>query len=242
MKFLALVAARGGSKRLPGKNIRLLGGRPLINWTIGLADRIGSSADVLVSTDDQEIASVSAAAGAWVPWLRPEHLASDRASSVDVLLHALDYYESVRGRVDGLILLQPTSPFRRLSTVLKGMSKFEERSKPAVVGVSPAATHPALCFRLQNGALAPYHEDSVATRSQDSSPAVEVNGLLYIISPDQLRAEKTFFPKNAVPVVTQDDIEALDIDTQWDWLCAEKALEAGLVPFNDHDEKYRPLI
>lgn len=233
MTFLAFVLARGGSKRLPGKNIRPLGGRPLISWTIELAARIGVSADVLVSTDDRKIADVSAAAGAWVPWLRPEHLASDTASSVDVALHALDYYEAARKPVDGLILLQPTSPFRRLSTVLDGMRKFEANDGTSVIGVSPATTHPALCFKLHDDRLAPYHEGSVATRSQDLPPAFEVNGVLYIVSPDQLRSERTFFPENVAPLVMDDEIEALDIDTQWDWLCAEKALESGLVTFED---------
>jgi N-acylneuraminate cytidylyltransferase len=233
MTFLALVPARGGSKRLPGKNIRPLGGRPLISWTIELAARIGVSADVLVSTDDREIADVSAAAGAWVPWLRPEHLASDTASSVDVALHALDYYEAARKPVDGLILLQPTSPFRRLSTVLDGMRKFEANGGAPVLGVSPATTHPALCFKLRDDRLAPYHEGSVATRSQDLPPAFEVNGVLYIVSPDQLRTERTFFPENVAPLLMDDEIEALDIDTQWDWLCAEKALESGMMTFED---------
>jgi CMP-N,N'-diacetyllegionaminic acid synthase len=93
MKILVLIPARGGSKRLPGKNIRLLGDRPLIVWTIDLAKNIPKICDILVSTDDIAIAEVASKAGALVPWLRPAELATDTATSVDVCLHALDWYE-----------------------------------------------------------------------------------------------------------------------------------------------------
>lgn len=230
MRFLALIAARGGSKRVPRKNVRLLGDKPLIQWTIDLALQIGPSVDVMVSTDDEEIAAVAAAAGAWVPQLRPAHLSDDKATSLDVALHELDFYQAARQPVDGLILLQPTSPFRRLSTVLEGIRLFEESDGSPVVGLCPAATHPAWCFSVKDGAIVRYFGDAdFPTRSQDLPPAFQISGGLYIITPDQLRTERTFFPGNAMPLVTEDEIEALDIDTEWDWLCAEKALDAGLV-------------
>lgn len=230
MRFLALIAARGGSKRVPRKNVRLLGGRPLIQWTIDLALQIGSSADVMVSTDDAEIAAVASAAGAWVPQLRPAHLSDDTATSLDVALHELDFFETARQPVDALILLQPTSPFRRLSTVLEGMRLFEQSGGSPVVGLCPAATHPAWCFNVKDGAIVRYFGDAdFPTRSQDLAPAFQISGGLYIITPDQLRTERTFFPGNAMALVTENEIEALDIDTEWDWLCAEKALDAGLV-------------
>lgn len=230
MRFLALIAARGGSRRVPRKNVRPLGGKPLIQWTIDLAMKIGPSVDVMVSTDDAEIASVATAAGAWVPRLRPAHLSDDTATSLDVALHELDHYQAARQPVDGLILLQPTSPFRQLSTVLEGIRLFEDSGGSPVVGLCPAATHPAWCFAVKDGAIVRYSENSdFPTRSQDLAPAFQISGGLYIIAPNQLREDRTFFPRNAQPLVTEDEIEALDIDTEWDWLCAEKALEAGLV-------------
>ena len=93
MRILALITARGGSKRLPGKNIRSLGGKPLIVWSINIAKDIAEVVDILVSTDDTEIAEIAKNAGALVPWLRPSELATDTASSVDVFLHALKWYE-----------------------------------------------------------------------------------------------------------------------------------------------------
>jgi CMP-N-acetylneuraminic acid synthetase len=112
VKILALIPARGGSKRLPGKNIRILQEKPLIVWSIEVAKGIPEICDILVSTNDLAILSVCKEAGALVPWLRPASLATDEASSIDVAIHALDWYESEKGAIDGVMLLQPTSPFR----------------------------------------------------------------------------------------------------------------------------------
>lgn len=230
MKFLALIPARGGSKRLPGKNIRPLGGRPLIAWTIDLARQLGDSVDVLVSTDDRDIAAVASDCGAPVPWLRPPELATDTATSVDVAVHALDRYEALNGRADGLILLQPTSPFRRISTVRRGMELFSRPDKTAVVGLTAAHTHPNWCFAIEGDMMVPFGGgDGLSRRSQDLAPAYEVSGLLYIIEPDRLRKERSFFPPDSVPLVGTDHIECIDIDTEWDFLCAEKAVESALV-------------
>lgn len=106
MRILALITARGGSKRLPGKNIRVLGGKPLIVWSIDVAKDIAEICDILVLTLTA-IAAVCTEAGALVPWLRPADLATDTASSVVVVLHALDWYEAEKGAVDGILLLQP---------------------------------------------------------------------------------------------------------------------------------------
>ena len=112
MRILTVIAARGGSKRLPGKHIRVLGEKPLIIWSIDVAKDIPEICDILVSTDDTAIASVCTEAGILVPWLRPVELATDTANLVDVVLHALGWYETEKGAVDGILLLQPTSPFR----------------------------------------------------------------------------------------------------------------------------------
>ena len=137
MRILALITARGGSKRLPGKNIRPLGGKPLIVWSIDVAKDSLEICDILVSTDDSAIAAVCEKAGAYVPWLRPAELAIDTASSVDVALHALDWYEAEKGAVDGLLLLQPTSPFRTQATVQRGIELFSQHDYQPVLGVSP---------------------------------------------------------------------------------------------------------
>jgi CMP-N,N'-diacetyllegionaminic acid synthase len=232
MKYLALIPARGGSKRLPGKNLLPLGGKPLIYWTLDVAKQLGSNVDVLVSTDDKEIASAARRHGASVPWMRPAALSSDTSTSLEVALHALDLHEQLNGSIDGLILLQPTSPFRTLASALKGIELFECNRKAAVVAVADAATHPGWCFKIVEGQIIPYLPDALSLRSQDLTPAVEISGALYIIEPSALRKYKTFFPPGTIPLRMTSPVESLDIDTEIDWLYAEKIVEAGLVKYD----------
>jgi len=222
MRILALIPARGGSKRLPGKNIRPLGGKPLIVWSIDVVRDNQEICDILVSTDDTEIKAVCTEAGACVPWLRPAELATDTASSVDVALHALDWYEAEKGAVDGLLLLQPTSLFRRAATVQRGIDLFGLNGKRPVLGVSPTQAHPMWSLRIDAGYLAPFmKENGFGVRSQDLPPAYVVNGGFYLISPTDLRNQLTFVINGAIPIVSEFEQEGIDIDTPWDWTIAE---------------------
>ncbi|MES3023168.1 MAG: acylneuraminate cytidylyltransferase family protein [Pseudomonadota bacterium] len=225
MRILALIPARGGSKRLPGKNIRPLGGKPLIVWSIEVAAAVPEICDILVSTDDAAIAAVCAQAGALVPWLRPAALATDTAGSLEVALHALDWYERAHGAVDGLLLLQPTSPFRSVDSVRRGIALFAGAGALPVVGVSPSSEHPLWTFKLEDGQLQPYVDGAgAATRSQDLPAAYVLNGSFYLVAPAQLRAQRGFIGPRTLPLVIASAREALDIDTPWDWALAESAL------------------
>jgi CMP-N,N'-diacetyllegionaminic acid synthase len=225
MKILALILARGGSKRLPNKNLRPLGGRPLIVWSIDVVKGLPSICNILVSTDSPSIAEISKIAGAYVPWLRPPELSSDMASSVDAALHAVNWYEKNTGAVDGLLLLQPTSPFRSRETVQRGIELFEQSAMRSIVGVAPASLHPLWALKLKNGGLVPYlSENGLTTRSQDLPPAYSVNGSFYLISPAELREGKTFFGGGALPLFERDPHEGLDIDTLEDFELAEALL------------------
>ena len=226
MRLLALVPARAGSKRLPGKNIRLLGGKPLIVWSIEVAKSVAGICDVLVSTDDPAIAAVCEEAGALVPWLRPAELATDTASSVDVALHALGWYEAEKGAVDGLLLLQPTSPFRTRETILKAIALFEkEHGQHPVPSVSSASCHPAWCFRLDGQRIQPFLGwENGNMRSQDLEPAYMLNGALYLIAPNILRKNLSFLTADSRPLLMDNSIECIDIDTELDWRVATEAL------------------
>jgi CMP-N-acetylneuraminic acid synthetase len=225
MNVLALVAARGGSKRLPRKNIRNLGGKPLVVWSIDVVKDISEICDILVSTDDPDIADVCAARAALVPWLRPAELSTDIATSVDVALHALAWYEATKGPVDGLLLLQPTSPFRTKKTIERGLHLFEKFAGRPVIGVSQAHAHPMWALRMEGDHLVPFmSEHAFETRSQDLPPAYAVNGCFYLISPAELRARRSFLGRETVPLVVTSPQEALDIDTEWDWELAEAIL------------------
>ena len=222
MKILALILARGGSKRIPKKNIRFLGDKPLISWSIDAAKSLPEICEIMVSTDDIEIKTIAEKFGAYVPWLRPYELASDISSSADAALHALDWYEDAHGLVDGVLLLQPTSPFRTQQTIKEGIALFLGSNLSAVIGVSPTHSHPKWTFRIKDGVLSPFlKEHELSTRSQDLEPVYIVNGSFYLVTGKDLRKYKSFFIKESIPLVINSKIESLDIDTEQDWEFAE---------------------
>ena len=217
MKILALILARGGSKRLPNKNILLLGEKPLINWSIDSAKFVSEICEIMVSTDSNQIKEVAKEAGAFVPWLRPDKLSSDESSSVDAAIHALDWYETNHGKVDGLLLLQPTSPFRTPTLIKEGIKLYSNFNLNTVIGVSPTHEHPNWTFKLKEGALTPlFDKNGLNMRSQDLEPAFIVNGSFYLISPKNLRKNKSFFIEPLTPLIINSKIESIDIDTEED--------------------------
>jgi CMP-N,N'-diacetyllegionaminic acid synthase len=222
VKILALIPARGGSKRLPGKNIRNLQGKPLIVWSIEVAKGIPEICDILVSTDDPDISTVCKESGALVPWFRPAELATDDASSVDVAIHAVDWYESEKGAIDGVMLLQPTSPFRSRKTVRKGIALFKKNNLKSVLGITPCQDHPMWTLKMAKNSLVPFMtEHALGTRSQALPAAYVVNGSFYLISPAMLREKRTFVEIGATPLLIESPQESLDIDTEWDFTIAE---------------------
>jgi CMP-N,N'-diacetyllegionaminic acid synthase len=225
VRILAVIPARGGSKRLPGKNVRPLGGKPLLAWSIDVVRNIPEICDTLVSTDDAAIAEVGRASGASVPWLRPAELATDTATSVDVCLHALDRYESAHGAVDGLLLLQPTSPFRTRDTVRRALEMFRTDRERPVVSVSPVTSHPFWCFFIMDDRMRPCIDArGLDARSQDLPAAYALNGAIYLVTPAHLRKDRSFCSDRMAPLVMTNPAESIDIDTEWDWQIAELLL------------------
>lgn len=223
--IVAVVPARGGSQRIRRKNLRPLAGKSLIAWTLEAALQSGAFDEVLVSTDDEEIAAASRALGASVPWLRPAELATDTATTVDVLRHALQRIEQARGRVAAIVLLQPTSPFRSVADLQGAVRVWREQphdDRRVLVSVSPAASHPAWCFRIEDGALAPVLGwDIVRTRSQDLPAAYALNGSIYVIPHEILRSNAPLLGPGTRPYVMTAATAAVDIDTEDDWQLAE---------------------
>jgi N-acylneuraminate cytidylyltransferase/CMP-N,N'-diacetyllegionaminic acid synthase len=211
---------------LPGKNVKVLGGRPLIAWTLQAALDSGVILKAIVSTDDPGIAEIAQSYGGEVPGLRPAHLATDSANSVDVVLHVLTEFENHHGAVDGVMLLQPTSPFRTAESIRQAVTLFQQDTSRPVVSVSPASAHPAWCFRFDHGSMVPFLGWGPLTkRSQDLEPAFTLSGSIYLISPQLLREQQRFLCPGTVPLVISDRIESLDIDTQDDWDAAVNAVE-----------------
>lgn len=207
---------------MPGKNIRFLGGKPLINWSIEAAQAAPEICDIMVSTDSPGIAEIAEQAGAKVPWLRPADLASDQTTSIDVCVHAVDWYENNVQPVDGLLLLQPTSPFRGSTTIADAITLFKKHGRRPVVALSPARTHPMWCFRVSENRMTSFMEgDAMSVRSQDLPPAYAPNGSLYLLSPNHLRTRRSFYHDDVIPLIIEAPEASIDIDTEWDWQLAE---------------------
>jgi CMP-N,N'-diacetyllegionaminic acid synthase len=197
----------------------------MILWSIDAAKGVDDICDVLVSTDDSAIAEIARAGGALVPWLRPPELATDSATSVDVCLHALDWYETHRNRVDGVILLQPTSPFRSRETLRRGIELFRGNQAGAVVAVSPVKVSPAMHFQLSVEGKLEKIASSVGDRPAHGGgkqSAYTINGCFYAVGGRFLRENRAFFGADTLPLVVEDRCESLDIDDDWDWMIAEQ--------------------
>jgi CMP-N,N'-diacetyllegionaminic acid synthase len=224
-RLLILVPARGGSKGLPRKNVRLLGGRPLLAWTAA-AIREAAIPDALaiLSTDDDEIAAAGRAAGLEVPFRRPAALATDEAGAEAVARHALDWAREAHGAVpECLMLLQPTSPFRPAQAIQAADAMLRADARvPAVLGVKALHRSPATLFRLgTDQALAPLSQgETQGSRRQALEPLYTPNGAMYLIRSALLRDGASFFPAGARALV-MDPMASLDIDDADDWRVAE---------------------
>ncbi|WPL82071.1 acylneuraminate cytidylyltransferase family protein [Bordetella hinzii] len=230
-RILTLVPARGGSKRVPRKNVLPLGGLPLIGWTLLTARSSRCCGDVVVSTDDPEIADVAGRYGAVLPGLRPDELSGDTAGSVDVALFELDRFEQAHGAVDALVLLQPTSPFRGTASIERAVEIFFAHggARP-VVSVAPVSVHPAWTFRITEQGMDPVLGwEALSSRSQDLEPMWALNGAVYVISPSRLRADRRFLTPDVLPLRMSDPMESVDIDTWEDWRSAEELVRQGKV-------------
>jgi N-acylneuraminate cytidylyltransferase len=227
---LAVIPARAGSKRLPGKNLKDLGGKPLIVWTIEAALASPGVAEVWVSTDSGEIASVAHAAGARVPFLRPPELATDSASSLDVVLHALDRAREGRGAdFPEVVLLQPTSPLRNAGDVTAALALLRGKSADAVVSVCPADHSPLWMNVLPpDGSLQGFLRPEVKNlRSQDLPAYYRLNGAIYALRTEALRRERTFIPDRGAYAYIMPRERSVDIDDAMDLALAGIYLDPG---------------
>lgn len=188
MNILVVIPARGGSKGIPGKNIKPLNGKPLIYYTIDAARCIADDAHICVSTDDDLIIEVVEHYGLRVPFKRPDYLATDTASTYDVLLHALHYYEEKGEHIDVVVLLQATSPFRTGEHVKEALVLYSNEID-MVVSVKETDSNPYyVCFEENaQGMLEISKGDGRYTRRQDCPPVYEYNGAIYIINPESLK-------------------------------------------------------
>lgn len=230
MNVLYLITARGGSKGVPDKNIRPLGGLPLLVYSVRTALSVApDSRDVVVSTDSERIADIGRREGARVPFMRPAHLASDSASSRDVIIHALESlrHENNGEGYDTVVLLQPTSPFRNPRDIEEALRIFEKERPDMVVSVKPAATNPYYnAYETRpDGTLGISKGEGRFTRRQDAPPVWEFDGSIYVIDADALRRHPSMGRMPRILPIENTDPHNIDIDTELDFLLAEKSLE-----------------
>ncbi|MDD6581787.1 MAG: acylneuraminate cytidylyltransferase family protein [Bacteroidales bacterium] len=230
MTPLIIIPARGGSKGIPYKNIKLLNGKPLICYSIDIARQYTTDDNICVTTDDKEIISVVEQYGLKVPFVRPAELATDTAPSNDVLVHALNFYESQGRQVDVIILLQPTSPFRKVSFVKEAVELYNEELD-MVVSVKETSANPYYnCFEEdKNGFLS--ISKSIGhpiTRRQDAPKVWEYNGSIYVINPTSLK-DNGMQHFTRVKKYPMSELYSVDIDCPFDWKVAELLLNENMI-------------
>jgi N-acylneuraminate cytidylyltransferase/CMP-N,N'-diacetyllegionaminic acid synthase len=228
-KVLVLIPARGGSKGLPRKNIRDLCGKPLIGWPIEAARNSIYVDKIIVSTEDGEIAEKAIALGAEVPFIRPIELASDTASSFDVIKHALTYLEKINDRYDYLVLLEATSPTTEASDIDKALEILVQSRNIAdsIVGVAKLeGTHPSFNVHIDgSGLLKPFiSADFVSVgRRQDLTDLYYFEGSVYISDVTALLEQKSFYHNRTLPYVVP-KWKSFEIDDIVDFVCIESIL------------------
>lgn len=229
MNPLIVIPARGGSKGIPHKNIKELGGKPLICYAIDVARKVTVDENICVSTDDQSIIKVVEDYGLPVPFVRPEYLATDSAGTNGVLLHALEFYEAMGKKIDVVVLLQATSPFRRVEDVKCSMNLYDD-SIDMVTSVMPAKCNPYYDGFEDNedGLLSISKGDGTIERRQDAPKVWQLNGAVYVINPQMLKS-KGLAHFNRIRKYPMDEIHSVDLDNMLDWKIAEIMLKDKIV-------------
>ncbi len=224
MKPLIVIPARGGSKGVPRKNIKLLNGKPLIHYTIEAAQNLFSNDIICVSTDDFEIKSIAEQTGLNIPFIRPAELATDHSGTREVLLHAVSFYEAKGYLANTIILLQPTSPFRRSEQINEALSLYDI-SLDMLVSVKETKSNPYyLLYEENEMGYLKKSKESAFTRRQDCPRVWEFNGAIYIINVESLKNSPiSDFMK--IKKYEMDETSSLDIDNDLDWKLAETLLK-----------------
>lgn len=225
MKALYLIPARGGSKGIPYKNIKLLNGKPLIQYSIEIARALASDNDICVSTDDEKIKDVVESSGLKVPFIRPDYLASDTASTGDVIVHALDFYKQQGINYDVVILLQPTSPLRTVKNVKDCLALYTP-DLDMVTTVKESAVSAVLCRENSNG----YLEKIIGkgnVRRQDAEKLYEYNGAVYVMNAKAVK-EKGLGNFSKIKKSVMEEDNSIDIDTMIDWYLIELIMSKNI--------------
>lgn len=220
MKALAVITARGGSKRIPRKNIKAFCGHPIITYSIKAALESGVFEEVMVSTDDAEIAEIAKAAGAQVPFMRSSDTANDFATTADVIAEVLESYKQCGKEFDAVCCIYPTAPFVSAEKLKNAMHLLDEKEADSVLPVVRFSFPPQRSVIMEDGFMKFKWPEHALTRSQDLEPFYHDAGQFYCLSVKSFMEQKKMVMEKTVPI-EMPELEVQDIDTEEDWQIAE---------------------
>ncbi len=215
---LFIIPARGGSKGLPGKNIKPLNGKPLICYSIDIARQLTDDENICVSSDDDQIIKIVEAYHLKVPFKRPAELSTDTASTNDVLLHAIAYFENQGKHYQKIVLLQPTSPFRKKEFIIEASQLLDPQTEMvASAKITDANPYYVLFEENENQYLEKSKKIENISRRQDVPTVYQLNGSIYVIDVAALKKHKKLSEFTKVKKYLMDPIYSVDIDSPLDW-------------------------
>lgn len=220
MKSVAIITARGGSKRIPRKNIRPFLGKPILEYSIEAALQTELFEEVMVSTDDTEIAQIAQQAGAKVPFFRSEETANDFATTADVIAEVLTAYAQTGREFQAACCIYPTAPFVTANMLSTAMQLLEQEQADCVIPVVKFSFPPQRGVVINQGRIVPKWPENMTKRSQDLEPLYHDCGQFYCLNVERFLQQKAIWMEHAVPLI-QEERYVQDIDTLEDWALAE---------------------
>jgi N-acylneuraminate cytidylyltransferase len=228
MKVIGIIPARGGSKGIPGKNIKHLQGKPLIAYTLESAKESNLLSKTILSTDDPEIIAVSRLLGLDVPFTRPSKLASDQSPTLPVIIHALEYLKSIGEEYDAVCLLQVTNPFRRSGMIDEAITRLEESGADALISVLPVPHEFNPHWVFEPGIEGNLHistgDEKIIPRRQELPPAYFRDGAIYLTRTEIIFKEKSLYGKK-LAYIQGDHDRYVNLDSMEDWFKAEELVK-----------------
>lgn len=227
MKILAVIPARGGSKGVPKKNIKPLGNKPLLGYTIDSANQSEKLTTTIVSTDSEEIAEIAKANGASIPFIRPKELAEDKTPTIEVLKHAIRFFEDQGKFFDAICILQPTTPFRREGFIDEAIDKFIRTNADTLISVLPVPHqfNPHWVFEVSDAKEGKLKiatgEKTIIPRRQELPQSYYRDGSVYLIKTEWITKHNTLFGETIGYIESASD-DFVNIDTMEDWVKAEE--------------------
>lgn len=224
-KFIAIIPARSGSKGIKDKNIKELNGKPMIAYTIEAAKKSGICDDIIVSTDSQKYAEISIEYGAVIPFLRPENLSTDTATTNDVIEYTINKLKEAGKEYDYFILLQPTSPLRLSEDILGASSLLFEKKANSIVSVCEAEYSPLYMNILDESlSMDGFLPQNTKTRRQELSKHYRLNGAIYICKVDFFLEYKDFYREKSYAYI-MDKKRSIDIDDEFDFFIVDSLMK-----------------